>query len=214
MSELEHILAVLEIAGVVAFSISGAMVAIEKKLDLFGVLFLGVITSLGGGIIRDILLGSLPPVMFGNYRCITVSVLTSGCVFLIAYLTRDYYFKHTQLIESINNTIDAVGLGVFSVSGVRLAMATGFGYNNFLLICIGMITGVGGGLIRDVVVARTPVIFAKHIYAIASIIGCICYLLCMKFGMDERFSTIIGIISIFTIRMLSTIFKWNLPQIS
>lgn len=213
MFSLEQVMIVLEMIGVIAFSISGAMVAIKKRMDIFGVIFLGVMTALGGGITRDILLGSLPPAMFTNYRCIVASVVTSLIVFIVAYITREYYFKHADTIETINNVFDAIGLGVFSVMGIQIAQATGYGYNKFLLVCLGMITGVGGGLIRDVIVGRTPVIFAKHIYAVASIIGCIAYLVCMSMRLDEAWVVTVCIVVIFLIRMLSTHFKWNLPKI-
>lgn len=213
MLEIEQIVSILEIMGVIAFSISGAMVAIDNKLDIFGVIFLGIMTSLGGGITRDILIGKLPPQMFGNYRCIVASVITAVLVFILGYLTREYYRAHVKLIETINNIFDAIGLGVFSVSGIQIAINTGFGYNKFLLVFLGMITGVGGGLIRDIIVGRTPVIFTKHIYAIASILGGILYLVCCGLGTADWIASMISILFIFLIRMLSTYFKWNLPKI-
>lgn len=210
--DMQHVLDMLEILGVIAFSISGAMVAIDKKLDLFGVIFVGIMTSLGGGVTRDILIGKLPPQMFENYRCIAVSVGTSILVFIVGYLIRDYR-KHVRVIEMINNVFDAIGLGVFSVSGIQIAINTGFSYNKFLLVFLGMITGVGGGLIRDIIVGRTPVIFSKHIYAVAAILGGISYLICRSVGITEGIAAMEGIITIFVIRMLSTYFKWNLPKI-
>ncbi len=211
--DMQQVLYVLEILGVIAFSISGAMVAIDKKLDVFGVIFVGIMTSLGGGVTRDILIGKLPPQMFENYRCIAVSVGTSIVVFILGYLTRDYYKKHVRVIETINNVFDAIGLGVFSISGIQIAVNTGFSYNKFLLVFLGMITGVGGGLIRDIIVGRTPVIFSKHIYAVAAILGGIGYLICRSMGIAEGIAAMGGIIAIFVIRMLSTYFKWNLPRI-
>ena len=213
MLEIEQILSILEIVGVIAFSISGAMVAIDKKLDIFGVIFLSIMTALGGGVTRDILIGKLPPQMFSNYRCIVASVITAMLVFIVGYLTREYYKAHVKVIEMINNIFDAIGLGVFSVSGIQIAVNTGFGYNKFLLVFLGMITGVGGGLIRDIIVGRTPVIFTKHIYAIASIVGGIFYLICCGAGMTDWIATMVSIVLIFVIRMLSTYFKWDLPKI-
>ncbi|MDD3402364.1 MAG: trimeric intracellular cation channel family protein [Hespellia sp.] len=214
MNQLELVLFWLEIIGVLAFSISGAMAAIEEKLDYFGVIFLGTITALGGGVLRDTLLGNLPPANFNNYHCIIISVVAATAVFLIAYITRDYYFSHMHLIEQINNCIDAVGLGVFTISGIQVAIETKFGYNVFLLVFMGMITGVGGGLLRDIIVGRKPLIFSKHIYALASIAGGVFYLICIYAGVKENLSLIISIVIIFAIRMLSAHFKWNLPRIS
>ncbi len=211
--DMHQVLSILEMIGVVAFSISGAMVAIDKKLDLFGVIFVSVMTSLGGGVTRDILIGKLPPQMFENYKCIAISVTTSILVFIVVYVTREYYRKNVKTIETINNVFDAIGLGVFSIFGIQIAINTGFGYNKFLLVFLGMITGVGGGLIRDIIVGRTPMIFSKYIYAVAAILGGISYLICQALGTSEGISTMAGILVIFVIRMLSTYYKWNLPKI-
>ncbi len=211
--DMHQILSILEMIGVVAFSISGAMVAIDNRLDLFGVIFVSVMTSLGGGVTRDILIGKLPPQMFENYTCITISVAISLIVFIVVYVTRAYYKKHVKIIETINNVFDALGLGVFSIFGIQVAINTGFGYNKFLLVFLGMITGVGGGLIRDIIVGRTPVIFSKYIYAVAAILGGIMYLICCFMKISEGISTMAGIFVIFVIRMLSTYYKWNLPKI-
>lgn len=213
MSEIEGVLYWLEILGVLAFAISGAMVAIEEKLDLFGVIFLGIITALGGGVIRDTLLGNLPPANFYNYHCIVISLVTATVVFIAAYVTRDYYFSHTLLIGKINNCVDAIGLGVFTVSGIQIARQAGFSHNVFLLVFMGMITGAGGGLLRDMIVGRKPLIFSKHIYAVATIVGGIFYLISLKVGAGESVSLVVSIVLIFVIRMLSAHFEWNLPKV-
>ncbi|MDD3368510.1 MAG: trimeric intracellular cation channel family protein [Lachnospiraceae bacterium] len=206
-------LGILNTIGIIAFSISGAMVAIDEELDLFGVIFLGIITSMGGGVTRDLLLGLLPPHMFDSYTSLAMSMITSLLVFIIAYITRDYYKKHSAFIDSLNNIFDAAGLGVFTIAGMQITAETGYGYNTFLLIFLGVTTGVGGGLIRDIIVSRKPMIFAKHIYAVASIIGACIYLLCLRGGISATLSSLLGIAAIFTIRMLATVFKWNLPRI-
>lgn len=211
---MQNILSVLEMMGVIAFSISGAMAAIEENLDIFGVVFLGVITSFGGGIIRDVLLGNLPPLMFQNYHCVMVSVLVAFIVFFFAYLVKDYYSKSICMMERINNLIDAIGLGIFSITGVQIASGAEGKYNWVLLICIGITTGVGGGLVRDIILARTPIIFTKHIYAIASGIGCIVFLMAMKLSVSEPFAIAISITTIFVIRILASIFRWDLPKVS
>lgn len=204
---------ILNTIGIIAFSISGAMVAIDEELDLFGVIFLGIITSMGGGITRDILLGQLPPQMFNSPFNIVTSTTTSLLVFMIAYITRDYYRKHTVEIDKLNNIFDAVGLGVFTIAGMQIAISSGFSNNRILLVCLGVITGVGGGLIRDIIVNRKPIIFARHIYAVASIIGACTYVFTLNHGVSDTFSTLVGIIVIFIIRMLAATFKWNLPRI-
>lgn len=213
MGEIENVLFWLEILGVFAFAISGAMVAIEEKLDYFGVIFLGIITALGGGVVRDTLLGKLPPQNFYNYHCIAISLITATVVFIVAYVTREYYFSHTPLIGRINNGVDAIGLGVFTVSGIQIAREAGFAHNVFLLVFMGMMTGVGGGLLRDIIVGRKPLIFSKHIYAVATIAGGIFYLVCLAAGVGESQALVVSIILIFVVRMLSSYFEWNLPKI-
>lgn len=204
---------ILNTIGIIAFSISGAMVAIDEELDLFGVIFLGIITSMGGGITRDILLGQLPPQMFNSPFNIVTSTITSFLVFVIAYITRDYYRKHAIEIDRLNNIFDAAGLGVFTIAGTQIAISSGFENNRILSVCLGVITGVGGGLIRDIIVNRKPIIFARHIYAVASIAGACTYLFALHHAGSDTISTLLGIIVIFIIRMLAATFKWNLPRI-
>lgn len=213
MISFEMMLLILEIVGTVAFSISGAMIAIDEELDLFGVIFMGIITSMGGGILRDILIGKFPANMFGNYRCIIASVVTSALVFLIAYMLREYYRKNTKLLDGLNNIFDAIGLGVFTVTAIEMVSSMGFGYNKFLLLVTGMTTGVGGGMIRDIIVLRKPMIFTKHIYAVASLIGGWIYLKLLENNMSNNISIVFTISVIFAIRMLATVYNWNLPKI-
>ena len=134
---------IVEIIGIIAFATSGAMVAIGKRVDIFGVLVLSSITALGGGCIRDILIGSLPPRMFSDYRFVTVAVAVATVVFVVAYIFRDLYQKSEKVVDSINNIFDAVGLGVFTVTGVQVAIDSGFKMNGILVVCLGVITGIG-----------------------------------------------------------------------
>ncbi|SHK17151.1 trimeric intracellular cation channel family protein [Hespellia stercorisuis] len=211
---MEKLFNIMELLGIIAFTISGAMVGIEKKMDLFGVMFLGITTAFGGGIIRDIMLGNLPPAMFESHRNIEIAAGTALLVFIIGYLTREYYSRHLDMIETINNVFDAVGLGIFTTTGIQIAINTGYGYNKFLLVCLGMITGVGGGLLRDIIAARTPVIFAKHIYAVASIVGGMSYLWFLDIDFQQSSAMTLSILVTFIIRILSTVKKWNLPRIN
>ena len=139
----------MEIIGTVAFAMSGAIVAIEKKMDILGVVILGMTTAVGGGIIRDILIGVTPPVSLTNPVYIIVALIVS----LIMFIKK----VHSKINPDsmLLNFIDAVGLGVFTVVGCNSAL----GYDNILLqIFLGVLTGVGGGVARDIFAARTPVI--------------------------------------------------------
>lgn len=213
MDEFGHILFWVEQVGIIAFSISGAMIAIEQEVDLFGVLFLGLITALGGGTLRDTLLGVVPSSNFFNYTGISLALFTAMGVFIIAYTHREYYYSHTEQIERITNVADSLGLGLFSVYGVQVTLDAGYADNYFLLIFMGMLTGVGGGLTRDIIVKKVPIIISKRIYAVASILGGTCYLFFIRNGAEEITSVIVSVLFVFSIRMLATYKKLNLPKV-
>ena len=160
---------VLELIGAAAFAVSGAMVAIEKKADIFGVLFLAVTTALGGGVIRDVLIGRIPPVMFVSYWYLLISVVAALAVFIDAYLRSEKYKLHLDKLDAVNNVFDAIGLAVFTVSGMNAAMPVSD--NVILVLFVGMCTGVGGGMLRDVMTNTMPKVLRKRVYAVASLIG-------------------------------------------
>lgn len=204
---------IVEILGTIAFATSGAMVAISKRVDIFGVLVLSSVTALGGGCIRDILIGTLPPRMFSDYRYVMVSVIVSLLVFIIAYIFRDLYQKSQKIVDSVNNIFDAVGLGVFTVTGVQVAIESGFKMNSILAVCLGVITGIGGGILRDVMLREIPFVLKKRIYALASIAGGVVYynLYLADFGRTK--SIILAVLVTFVIRILATIFRLDLPKV-
>ena len=166
---------ITEIIGTIAFAISGAMIAIERKLDLFGVLFLGATTAIGGGIVRDLLLGQIPPKAFLNYVYMLTAVATAAAVFLLSYINSRREQPIRFLSDELLNFFDAAGLGIFSVIGVQHTINAGFGDNVFFCVFLGMLTGVGGGMLRDMMSQTTPAVLRKHIYALASIAGALCY---------------------------------------
>ncbi len=205
---------VLECVGTVAFAVSGALVAISHKLDLFGVLTVGCITAVGGGITRDLLLGDTPPKIFSNSIILALALFTALVVFVIASINAKKFQNLSQKIDKINIFFDALGLAVFSVSGVEIACKAGFSANFILTIILGVITGVGGGVIRDIFVNEKPYILTKHIYAVASLIGCsVYYLVNIYFGF-KVIGTVISALIIVIIRMLAAHYRWKLPKIS
>lgn len=208
----ETILKILEIVGTVAFTVSGAMVAIKKGVDLFGVLFLGVITAVGGGVLRDVIISRLPPGIFIDYGNVVIAIATALFVFSFARVKKDKYTSHEALYEQVNNVFDAAGLGAFSVTGVMVCTAAGYGDNGFLCLASGLITGIGGGLMRDVMLKEIPFVLKKRVYAVASLIGSLAYFLLMQAGVPELWSMLVGVCAVFVLRMLATIFRWNLPK--
>ena len=202
---------VLELIGAAAFAISGAMAAIKRKADIFGVVFLGVITALGGGVIRDVLIGQLPPKMFISYAYLLASLLVSLIVFFDAYIRREKYFANKDKLSEINNIFDAAGLAVFTISGMNTAM--GVSGNVILILTLGVITGVGGGMLRDMMTNTMPKVLRKRVYAVASLIGGALYYVLHLIGVNDILSAVIGMVTIFVLRVLATAYKWNLPSV-
>lgn len=203
---------ICELVGTAAFAVSGAMAAINKRVDIFGVLFLGIITALGGGITRDIIIGQLPPRMFTSYTYVALAALASLAVFIVASVYKDGFIRSEPRIDRVNNVFDALGLGAFTVTGVRVGIDAGYMENVFMIVFLGMITGVGGGLLRDLMIDEIPFVLKKRVYAVASIMGGIVYWLCIRLRAGELCAMIAGIAVVFLIRMLATTFKWNLPK--
>ena len=199
----------LELLGTVAFSASGSIVAIRKKMDIFGVCVLGMTTAIGGGIIRDLLLGITPPSTFSNPIYATTSIIVSLIIFLRPvrrYLTGTHAaYDGTMLV------VDSMGLGLFTALGVSIVKNAVPDAGFFLTVFVATITSVGGGLMRDIMAGETPFIFVKHVYACASLAGAaLCTLLWPYVG--HITALIICAVTVFTIRIVSAIFKWNLPK--
>ena len=207
---IETLTFVFELIGTVAFAISGAITGLKKKMDIFGVVILAVVTAVGGGAIRDIVLGNTPPMTFRNPVYALVAVATGILTFIPA--VRRLAGKNPKAFDIFLLVTDSVGLGIFTVMGIRTAVNAGQGENIFLLVFVGVVTGVGGGLLRDVMAGNTPYIFVKHIYATASIIGAlVCYF--VNDWLGESVGMLCGLAVIVAIRLLAAHFRWSLPKI-
>lgn len=201
-----------ELIGVISSSVSGAMLAIDKKADAFGVLVLAVITALGGGIMRDMMLGHLPPRMFTSFVYIGVSAVCGLAVFISALARREKYRAHKDRLDAIDNVFDAAGLAAFTVSGMDLTIADCGLENPLLVIVLGVTTGVGGGMLRDILANTMPKVLRKRIYAVASLVGALLYYLLLRLGVDKVLGAVAAMLLIVALRMLATVFKWNLPS--
>ena len=160
---------VLELIGAAAFAVSGAMTGIRKHMDIFGAFVLALTVAVGGGIIRDVILGAFPPAMFQN----PIYALTAFITCLIVFIPQVRGFLERS--SRIMLLADSIGLGIFTVSGAMRAFEVSDHPTVFLAVFVGVITGVGGGLLRDVMAGDMPYIFVKHIYATASIIGALLF---------------------------------------
>lgn len=200
---------ILELIGTVAFSISGAMTAIKKNMDIFGVMILGLTTAVGGGIIRDLVLGITPPATFQNPIYATTAIVTAILVFLP--VVQRLFHRYQRAYDLLILTMDSLGLGIFTVIGVQAAHSTSQNYGMFLTVFVGVVTGVGGGVIRDMMAGNMPYVFVKHIYACASLAGAVtCSLLWRVLG--GAWAMAIGTVLVVTIRFLSAHFRWSLPK--
>jgi len=209
----EVILLITEWIGTVSFAVSGSLVAIRHDLDLFGVATVGAVTAIGGGIMRDIMIGSTPPKIFSDPLILLVAVVTSVAVFLVTYFFRRNFKKLSEKIDAINVLFDALGLASFTIAGTEAACLASLEDNALLVITLGVITGVGGGILRDVLVNEKPYILTKHIYAVVSIFGCgLYYLLSVRLNY-KVFATFFVLIFTVLVRSLAAKYRWKLPKI-
>lgn len=212
MNDFNAIFQLCEAIGTAAFAVSGAMVAIDKGTDIFGVLLMAVFTALGGGTLRDVLIGHFPPRMFTNFHYVLLSCICAVTVFIIARIFKERYIERERLIEQVNNVFDAIGLGIFAVSGARIGMEAGFADNIFLTTFLGTTTAIGGGMLRDVLLQEMPFVLKKRVYAVAAIVGALGYALLMRMGMNSVMAYALGMMATTAVRILATVFKWNLPK--
>lgn len=203
------ILFILEIMGTIAFAMSGAIVGIQKKMDIFGVAILGLTTAVGGGIVRDLILGITPPTAFQK----PVFAMTAMAVSILFFIpsVRAALEQRNRVYEILILLMDSIGLGLFTVVGVQVAQLTVPERNLFLIIFVGVLTGVGGGIMRDLFAGNMPYIFIKHFYASASIIGAaVCALLWPCTGNLPAMIT--GAALTVILRLLAARYHWSLPR--
>lgn len=212
MNDFNAIFQLCEAIGTAAFAVSGAMVAIDKGTDIFGVLLMAVFTALGGGTLRDVLIGHFPPRMFTNFHYVLLACICALAVFIIARIFKERYIERERLIEQVNNVFDAIGLGIFAVSGARIGMEAGFADNIFLTTFLGTTTAIGGGMLRDVLLQEMPFVLKKRVYAVAAIVGALGYALLMRMGMNSVMAYALGMMATTAVRILATVFRWNLPK--
>ncbi|WP_295796763.1 trimeric intracellular cation channel family protein [Mucilaginibacter sp.] len=193
---------IIEILGTIAFTISGVFSAMQKKLDLFGVLIIGFVTAVGGGTIRDVLIGNTPVTWMKDI--ITPLIILGTAIVTICF---------KQLVKNLKVTLflfDALGLGLFTVIGIQKGLDAGL--NPGICVALGTITGCFGGVLRDLLLSQIPVLFQKEIYATACIIGGTVYVISLSF-INQQFAEAIAVILICGIRIFAVRLNWKLPSI-
>ena len=200
---------IFELIGTVAFAASGAMVGIKKRMDILGVCVLGLCTAVGGGVIRDVLLGSTPPKTFQSPIYAVFAAAVSVVVFIPR--VRGLIHRHPQIYDISMLWMDAIGLGVFTAMGVSCCYAAVPTAGIFLTVFVAVLTGVGGGVLRDMMAGDMPYIFVKHFYASASIIGALLTVLLWKhFSMNT--AMILGAACVVALRLCAARYRWSLPK--
>lgn len=210
---MEYSIFIMEMIGTIAFASAGAMIGIRKQMDIFGVCVLGMTTAVGGGMIRDLILGVTPPIMFQDPVYALTAIVVSCLVFVTIALNQKLLEGRFYVIyEKIMLFCDSIGLGIFTVVGVNAALNMEYATTGFLQVFVGVLTGVGGGVLRDVMAGNMPYIFVKHVYASASIIGAIA---CIYIGRatTPMIGMYAGAVIVTIIRLLAAHYKWNLPRI-
>ena len=199
----EFFIYVLDLFGTVAFAITGAFKAIERKFDVVGILLLATITGVAGGTIRDVILGRIPnSISDPTYVIVTIA---SGIVIFFLY---SHLKKHWNLFLKF----DAIGLGVFTIIGATFAYNI-FGLNFLAILLAGILTAVGGGILRDIFVNQVPIVFVKEFYLSASFIGIVVFSVILYFTDELYYATIVGIVLTTSLRLIAMKYNWNLPKV-
>ncbi|HEY9260057.1 trimeric intracellular cation channel family protein [Chitinophaga sp.] len=194
---------VLELLGTFAFAVSGATAAINKSYDVIGLLALAFVTAIGGGTIRDLLIGATPVAWMTDEL--------SNTAIIAAAIIAALFFSYVKKLNRLLNTFDAIGLGMFTITGINKGVAA----NLPMPVCValGVITGTFGGLLRDVICDEQPILFTREIYAAASIAGGVLYLVAGHYtGIPGDISKSIAVTVIVTIRLISLRNNWQLPR--
>lgn len=201
MGEQGTLLLVLDLCGIFVFAISGALVAVRKDLDIFGVLVLAGTTGLGGGFLRDVLIDATPPAALADWRYLTVPVAAGLVTFV--------FHPAVGRLERVFTVFDAAGLGLFCVTGALKALDYGLGPVPAALM--GMVTGIGGGMARDLLAGRVPVIFSSELYATPALLGATWAVVAQGLGLDVGLVALPGVVICVGLRLLALRRNWRAP---
>jgi uncharacterized membrane protein YeiH len=205
MKKIETIVLVADLAGTAVFAAEGAITAMQSGLDLLGVMVLSFVVALGGGVIRDLLIGATPPNAVRDWRYPALAFVTG----LLAFI---FHSEARNLSASLLMALDAAGLALFAVAGAQKALSYGIG--PFISTLMGTITGVGGGVIRDILLARVPMVLVADIYASAAFAGGVVLVVSRRLGLSPMAAALLGGAACFILRVASVTYGWQLPKIA
>ena len=200
---IDGFISILDYLGTIAFAVTGATKAISHKADIFGIIVLATVVGVAGGITRDVIFGRFPNA-FSDPIYISLTVAAGIAMFFLYSKIKDK--MGTWLV------FDAVGLGVFSIIGASIAYQV-VGLDFLPMLFAGVLTAIGGGILRDVFVREIPIVFVKEVYAIASVIGIVVFYGILSSGVDIQVASIVGIVVATGIRLLAMKYNWNLPKV-
>ena len=197
-------LLVLDLIGTFVFALSGAVVGVKRRLDIFGVLVISFAAASAGGIMRDLLIGFVPPAAIRDWRYTAASVLGGLLIFI--------WFPRSQRSARVRNFVllfDAAGLALFAVTGTQKAL--GFGLNPVMASLLGMLTGIGGGMLRDVLVADVPHVLRSDLYAVAALAGAVVVVIGHRLDVAPGLAAVLGAVICFCLRLVAIRRRWQLP---
>ena len=198
------LLVVFDLTGTLVFALEGALRAIRSELDFLGVLVLAFVTAVGGGIIRDLLIGATPPAAIRDWRYFGVAILGATAV--------TSFYQWVQAIpDQLIVTLDAAGLGLFAVAGVEKALD--YDMHPLMAVVMGGITGVGGGTVRDLLLAQVPSVLRKDVYASAALAGGVVMVVLLKVKVPRALAMAVGGSACFLLRIVAVARNWNLPRL-
>ncbi|HEY4909679.1 MAG TPA: trimeric intracellular cation channel family protein [Methylomirabilota bacterium] len=200
-----RLLVALDLAGVFVFALEGALAAMAAELDLLGVMVLAFATALAGGVIRDLLIGAVPPMAIRDWHYSVVAFVAAGLAFVLHGLV-------AQVPGTALMVLDAAGLSLFAMAGTEKALD--YGIHQFIAMMMGAITGVGGGVVRDLLLAQVPAVLRTDVYATAALAGSVVMIGSRKVSMSPRMAAVLGGICCFVLRVVSVWQHWNLPRVS
>ena len=198
---MDFILVILDLVGTFVFALSGALVGVRHRLDLFGVLVLSFVAANGGGVMRDTMIGATPPAALQDWRYVAISIAAG----LLTFWRAGAIERWRNPVQSL----DAVGLGVFAVAGALTALAFGLGPVGAMLL--GMLTGIGGGMLRDVLVAQVPTVLKAELYAIAALAGAGVVVLGTALSLPVAWVVVAGVVACTGLRLFAIRRGWALP---
>ena len=198
---MNTLLLALDLIGTFVFALSGASAGVRRRLDLFGILVLSFVAGNVGGITRDLMIGAVPPAAISDWRYLAVSLLAGAVTF--------YWFSGIDRMRSPVLVFDGAGLALFAVSGTQKALA--FGLNPVMAILLGMLTGIGGGMARDVLLAEIPTVLRADLYAVAALAGAAVVVIGSLLHLPSTAATIVGAALCLGLRMMAIQRGWQLP---